>query len=274
MSIPRPLVEAYWLGYVGSHANNGPGLDLDEVPSQTPVDVVKIAFYNLYPANMITTCFGMSEKHGWGYTAEGIKKLQAAGIKVQASLIGTPDPVVSWDDIPDVNAFAANVKQLLIDDLGCDGIDLDMDGGAPSDDFAVVPALRNALGAKGGDKSLLSCVVYQPDQDLAWLKNVGSDFDWITTMAYWDQFPDQQQLFQQYAAVVGRENVVVGVACYANEGQNTSPQTVTEVAQWETQQGAGATGGMMLWNLSGGPLSGEYFKNIEQNLTIWKPPQP
>jgi hypothetical protein len=272
MAISRPLVEAYWLGYAGSQANGGPGLDLDQIPSQVPVDVVKIAFYNLYPANIVTTCFGMSQKHGWGYTQAGIQSLHAAGIKVQASLIGTPDPVVGWGDIPDVDAFAATVKQLLIDDLGCDGIDLDMDGDAPPDDFPVVPALRKALGAKGGDKSLLTCVLYQPYQDIPWLKNVGSDFDWITTMAYWDGTSGQQALWKQYADVVGGANVVVGVACYANPGQNTDPQTVTEVAQWETKLGAGKTGGMMLWNFSGGPLAGQYYANIRKNLTIWSPP--
>lgn len=268
----RPLVEAYWLGYAESQQNGGPGLDLDQIPAQTPIDVVKIAFYNLYPANIITTCFGMSQHHGWGYTAAGIQSLHAAGIKVQASLIGTPDPVVGWDDIPDVDAFAATVKQLLIDDLGCDGIDLDMDGAAPSDDFPLVPALRAALGPKGGDQSLLTCVVYQPWQDLSWLKNVGSDFDWITTMAYWDDFAAQQQLWQLYAEVVGGGNVVVGVACYANPGQNTTPGTVTQVAQWESAKGTGNTGGMMLWNLSGGPLTGEYYANIKEHLTIWSPP--
>lgn len=271
-AISRPLVEAYWLGYVGSHKDGGPGLDLDEIAAQTPADVVKIAFYNLYPANIVTTCFGMSDDHGWGYTADGIEKLHAAGIKVQASLITTPDPVVGWDDIPDVDAFAATVKALLIDDLGCDGIDLDMDGEPPSNDFAVVPALRQALGPKGGDKSLLTCVVYQPGQDLPWMKNVGGAFDWVTTMADWDDLAGQQALWKQYASVVGPGNVVVGVACYANQGQNTDPKTVTQVAQWETKSGPGGTGGMMLWNLSGGPLTGQYYANIKQNLTIWTPP--
>lgn len=271
-TVSRPLVEAYWLGYVASDQGGGPGLDLDQIAAQVPLDVVKIAFYNLYPANIVTTCFGMSQDHGWGYTAEGIKSLHAAGIKVQACLIGTPDPVVSWDDIPDVNAFAATVKQLLIDDLGCDGIDLDMDGGPPNNDFAVVPALRQALGAKGSDKSLLTCVLYQPEQDLPWLKNVGANFDWVTTMAYWGDLNAQKQLWEQYAGVVGPQNVVVGVACYANQGQNTQPETVTEIAQWETQQGPGKTGGMMLWNLSGGSMTGDYYQNIKQHLTIWTPP--
>jgi hypothetical protein len=273
MAISRPLVEAYWLGYVDSQQNGGAGLDLDEIPGQTPVDVVKIAFYNLYPANSITTCFGMGNNHGWGYTAAGIKTLQAAGIKVQATLIGTPDPSVGWNDIPDPEAFAANVKALLIDDLGCNGIDLDIEGGnPPNDDFPLVPALRAALGPKGDDNALLTCVIYEPESDLPWLKNVGGEFDWITTMAYWDDTQQQQALWQQYAKVLGGGNVVVGVACYANEGQNTSPETVTGVAQWETQQGAGNTGGMMLWNLSGGPLANEYYANIKDNLTIWSPP--
>lgn len=275
MTIQRPLVEGYWLGYVTSLQDGGTGLELGDIASQLPVDVVKIAFYNLFRANSVSMCFGLSQNHGWDYTFHGIQTLQAAGIKVQASLIGTPDPKVGWNDIPDPHAFAAAAKSLLIDELGCDGIDLDVEGGvAPTDDFPLVPALRAALGPKGSDKSLLTCVIYQPDEDLPWLKNVYRSFDWVTTMAYWNDLGAQQAMWQQYANVMGGENVVIGVASNANPGQNTPLATVKAVAQWESGRGSGNTGGMMLWNLSGGSAVVPYYDAIKQNLTIWTPPSP
>jgi hypothetical protein len=272
--VPRPLVEAYWLGYAASHSASPPGegLDLDEIPAKTPVNVVKIAFYNLFPNNGVSTCFGMSGNGiSWKYTAQGIATLQAAGIKVMASLIGTPDPEVGWGDQPDPKAFAANVKGLLVDSLGCDGIDLDMDGGAPGASFPeVVSALRAELGPKGSPKSLLTAVVYQPGQDLVWLDSVGQAFDWVSTMAYWGGLEDQQQLAGQYApAVGGMQNVLVGVAC---DGGLTSVETVQGVAQWEETLGAGG-GGMMLWDLSNGDY-GTYYATIAKNMPSWHPPAP
>ncbi|MDQ3935641.1 MAG: glycosyl hydrolase family 18 protein [Actinomycetota bacterium] len=264
MALSRPVVEAYWLGY----AQKGSGLSLDQIPANTPVDVVKIAFYNLYPANSVSVCFGMSQI-SWGDTAAGIQALQAAGTKVMASLIGTPDPPVDWGGISDARAFAANAKALLVDALGCDGIDLDMDGGPPPTSFQdVVNALRDELGAKGGEKSLLTAVMYQPDFDLPWLKAVGDQLDWVSTMAYWEDVQGQQALWKQYADVIGGENVLVGVG---TGQQSTTLATVEGVAKWQAGLGAGKAGGMMLWNLNTGPYQ-QYYDAIKQNLTTWKPP--
>jgi hypothetical protein len=273
---PRPVVEAYWQGYVDSARFGGGGVDLDQVASVMPVDVVKIAFYNLFPANGVTTCFGFGKSHGWGYTAAGIEALHQAGIRVLASLIGTPDPPVGWNDIADPAAFAGNVKALLVDELGCDGIDIDNeDPAAPDDVFMeVVTELRKALGPKGSGKALLTAVTYVPGRDLPWLKAVGGALDWVSTMAYWLDPDGQRSLFQQYAAVLGPANVLVGVGCpgATPPGQETSPQTVAAIAGWESTVGPGAAGGMMLWALSSGAPSLDYYGLIRDNLTTWNPP--
>ncbi len=275
-AIPRPLVEGYWLGYVPSQdveKPHGDGLGLGEIAGTAPVNVVKIAFYNLYPANLASVCFGMSQGHTWSYTKAGIQQLQASGIKVLASIIGTPDPEVGWNDLPDPHAFAANVKGLFIDNLGCDGIDIDNEDPADPDEHfeAVVTALREELGPKGGDHALLTYVTYQPDRDLPWMKKVGTAFDWVSTMAYWLDTEGQKELWQEYATLLGPENVLVGVAA-GNDSQSTTIQTVTEIADWETQRGAGQTGGMMLWNMSGGQETGKYYSTIRRYLKIWNPP--
>ena len=93
-------------------------------------------------------------------------------------------------------------------------------------------------------------------------------------MAYWDETQGQIGLYETYAGVLGSANVLIGVGCpgCANPGQETSLETVEGVAQWETKQGAAATGGMMLWCLSAGDPSQQYYDAIRQNLTIWSPP--
>jgi chitinase len=274
-SIPRPFVEAYWLGYVSSQQDRGPGLDLTEVPSTTPVSVAKIAFYNLYPADLVSVCFGMSQNHGWDYTHDGIKELQAHGTRVLASIIGTPHPPVGWNDIPDPKAFAVNVKALLIDHLGCDGIDIDNEDPATPDKHfeAVVTALRSELGPKGSDNALLTYVSYLPDRDLPWLRNVGDAFDWVSTMAYGEDTSGQIALWRQYAEVLGPENVLIGVASGTPGDPNvTDLATVGQVAQWVNNRGPGKTGGMMLWNLSTGNPTLQYYGTIRRYLRIWTPP--
>lgn len=275
-AIPRPLVEGYWLGYVPSKdvkQPTGDGLGLGQIAADAPVNVVKIAFYNLYPSNMTSTCFGMSNGHDWVYTQAGIQALQKRGIKVLASIMGTPHPSVEWNDIPDPHAFAANAKSLFIDTLGCDGIDIDNESpGDPDEHFeAVVTALREELGPKGSDKALLTYVTYMPDRDLPWMKKVGASFDWVSTMAYWLDTAGQKELWQEYATLLGAENVLVGVAA-GNDSQSTSLRTVAEIAAWETQRGTGKTGGMMLWNMSSGKDTAKYYATIRDYLKIWKPP--
>lgn len=274
MELPRPVVQAYWLGYVASTSSKPPGtaLDLSAISANTPVNVVTLAFYNIFPSSMVSICFGMSQGHDWTYTQQGIAALQQAGILVTASIIGTPQPPVSWNDL-DPKAFAQNAKTLLIDTLGCDGIDLDNeDSETPNEVFEqVILELRNALGPKGSPKSLLTLPSYIPGRDLPYLKKVGSALDWVSTMAYWLDASGQESLFKQYANVLGAANVLIGVSCCSG-GQSTSPETVKQVAQWESQQGAGNTGGMMYWNLSGGADTTTYYDLIRNNLTIWTPP--
>lgn len=272
MTLPRPLVEAYWLGYVESVSQGGSGQELASVPANTPVNIVNIAFYNLFLNSNLTFCFGMGQKHGWDYTKAGIQALQAAGINVCASLIGTPDPQVGWNDL-DPNVFAQNCKTLLIDELGCNGINIDNeDPTTPNQNFEnVVIALRNVLGPKGGPNSILSYVTYQPYRDLPWLQNVGSNFDYVSTMAYWLDTQGQIDLWQQYANVLGGQNVLIGVSCCSGS-QSTALQTVQGVAQWESSQGTSGSGGMMLWHVSGGASSQTYYDTLRTYLITWAPP--
>lgn len=264
--LSRPIVDAYWLGYVQSKDYGGDAMDLSDIVSNTPVNVVKVAFYNLYPNNGISVCYGMSQNHGWNYTSQGIKTLQASGIKVLASLNSTPQPPVGWNDIQDPDTFANNVKALLIDNLGFDGIDIDNEcNETPNKNFEnVILSLRKALGSD----YYLTYVSYLPERDLPWLSNVGSCFDWITTMAYWLNTQDQISLWEKYSNLLGPDNVLVGVS-----SDQTSLDTVTGLCQWINDYGVDNIGGIMLWSLSTSQ-SQQYYNTIKSTLTVWQPPSP
>src|SRR4051812_7377479 len=116
----KQIFEAYWLGYEWSRKDGGAGLDLEEVPPY--IDVVKLAFANLWPHNEVSPCYVFQKNHGWQYIKEGAAFLHKRNQKVMMSIIGTPDPEVKWNNIKDPEVFATYTKRLVIDDLGLDGI--------------------------------------------------------------------------------------------------------------------------------------------------------
>lgn len=262
----RQTFEAYWLGYVESKISGGTGMDLKDIPSY--IDIVKLAFSNLWPHNQVSSCFVRQHKHGWDYIKSGAEFLHLRGQRVMMSIIGTPDPCVSWNSIEDPQAFAFNAKQFIIDDLGLDGIDIDNEGShTPNESFFnVLQALRDALGPKGQSNALLTCVSYIPGRDLPWLKKYGHLLDHVSLMAYWTPYDQMIALFKQYAAVLGPENVLIGVGNKAaNKGQNTPIEEVAKLAAYLEK------GGIMEWALSADDALA-YAEAIHQNLPKIKQP--
>lgn len=236
---------AYWLGYV----EGGP--PLEETPPE--VGIVALAFAVTAPSpqgDSITLDF-LTSKHSEAEMRAGAKALQARGVKVIMSINGTD----SWEGHPDgwgnLNAeeFAANVKRIVVDDWGLDGVDLDQEGAAPpGDDFvAVIKALRAALGP---DALITTPVFIGPWRD-AYLPQVKDDLSMVMTMAYWNDFEGAKYLFEQYAALVGPEKMAIGVANSANPGQNTPIEAVPQIAAWNPDGASKA--GVMLWNLNQPP---------------------
>jgi hypothetical protein len=251
----KQIFEAYWLGYEASHQNGGEGLDLKEIPDY--IDVVKLAFVNLWPHNEVSPCHVFQKNHGWKYIKEGSTFLHKRNKKVMMSIIGTPDPDVKWNKIQNPEAFAFNAKRLVIDDLGLDGIDIDNeDFENPGEAFfKVVAALRQTLP----QEALLTYTSYIPDRDLPWLKKYGNFFNWVSLMAYWKPYKEMIELFKQYADVLGNEKVLIGVANQANQGQNTPLEEVKQLASYPDK------GGIMQWALSAED-SLKYAEAIHENL--------
>jgi chitinase len=233
----------YWLGYVQG------GAPLQATPA--PVGIVALAFAVTSPGpdgDTITLDF-LTSQHSADEIRAGVKELQARGAKVVMSINGKPNWIGhagGWDNL-DPMAFAANVRAIVVDQWGLDGVDLDNEASSftPGDNFVqVVKALRHALGP---DALLTLPVFLGPKRD-AYLSQVRQEISFVSTMGYWSGFDIQLMRFDKYAALVGPEKVAIGVADAANSGQNTAFSIVARLAAWDPQNTHKA--GIMLWNLN------------------------
>ncbi|PVM81091.1 EndoS/ChiA family endoglycosidase [Caulobacter radicis] len=253
---------AYWLGY-----NEG-GPSLEETPDS--VGVVALAFAVNAPSDQgdtITLDF-LTSKHSAQEIRAGAKALQARGVKVLMSINGKPN----WDGHPggwgnlDPQVYAANVKAIVVDDWGLDGVDLDNEDVSytPDDNFVqVIAALRAALGPD----ALLTLPVYLGPVRDAYLAQAKDQISFVATMAYWNGVAGQQALFEQYADLVGPGKVAIGVADAANAGQNTAFADLAPLASWNPSGASKA--GIMLWNLNAAPPAetAQWCQEIAANLS-------
>jgi chitinase len=239
---PRQAFMAYWLGYAPG------GAALEATPA--PVNIVALAFAVTSPGrsgDTITLDF-LTSQHSADEIRAGVKALHARGVKVVMSINGRPNwegHAGGWDNL-DPEAFAANVKAIVADQWGLDGVDLDNEAAAvtPGENFvAVIKALRRALGPD----ALVTLPVFLPRRD-AYLSQVREQISFVGTMAYWLSYEHQLAMFDRYAALVGPEKVAIGVADAANPGQNTKFEAVAQLAAWDPKPTHKA--GMMLWNLN------------------------
>jgi chitinase len=234
---------AYWLGYVQG------GAPLQATPAS--VGIVALAFAVTSPGpdgDTISLDF-LTSQHSAEEIRAGVKALQARGVKVVMSINGKPNwagHAGGWDNL-DPLAFAANVKAIVVDQWGLDGVDLDNEAASviPGDNFVqVVKALRHVLGPD----ALLTLPVYLGAKRDAYLSQVREEISFVSTMGYWSGFDIQLMQFNKYAALVGPEKVAIGVAEAANSGQNTAFSIVARLAAWNPESARKA--GMMLWDLN------------------------
>jgi hypothetical protein len=238
---------AYWLGYITG----------DVTLEQTPdgVGIVALAFAVTGPSasgDSITLDF-LEKDHSEAEIRAGAAALQQRGVKVVMSINGNPN----WPGHPggwtnlDAQQFAANVKAIVVDDWGLDGVDLDNEASeVPDQNFVdVIAALRSALGPE----ALVTLPVYEGTWRDGYLADAKDNISFVSTMAYWNDFQGQVDLFNQYAGLVGPEKVAIGVANAANPGQNTPWEAVGQCAAWDPPGASKA--GMMLWNLNSPTLA-------------------
>jgi hypothetical protein len=251
---------AYWTGY----ANHG--ITLPDNPEY--IQYVDLFLINLDPQTALNTDYITSDGMSWDEILEGAHSLQSRGQKVLASLMSTP--TYYWNSIESPAEFAKQAANLVVNEWGLDGIDIDPEmskdgeGFGPNQNFIeVVPALRSALGS---DK-LLTFVSYQLDFDGPLLEQNAKLFDYVALMGYFWDTPTMQQQFEAYSAYVPQQDLLLGVS-------PADPQTpldeVQELSPWEPS--GGQKGGMMLFatpydipDYSGQP-QWTYCQAIEQGM--------
>ena len=245
---------AYWLGY----ETEGNTLE------QTPPNVGTVALAFALTAKGSTLSMHFLESGGT--SVEDIQKsarfLQARGQKVVMSINGDKKYFKhGWKGL-DPEIFASNVKKIVIDEWGLDGIDLDNEDpmyspcAKPDGNFVqVIKALRKEVGP---DKTISLPVFMDMPRD-AYLTYVKDDIDYVFTMAYWNPYDGQISLLKTYQGIVGNEKAGIGVAEAAPEGQNTDFEIVPKLSRYKPKAG------MMLWSLNS-CKAGKWSKAIADNL--------
>ena len=251
-----PLFVGYWGGYF----NMSYSLPLDATPSY--VDVVTLAF-GCPMEDTLTLKFLCSQ-----YTEEevlaAVKKLQANGQKVIMSLIDTPS--TNWNQI-DLVTFAQSVKNIVIDEWGLYGVDIDAESSMDPTDYvpAFIELAAEIRKAIGPDK-ILTCTCYKGNaDDQTILAATAQYFDGLNLMAYFYNKDEMIALFNTYAQWFDPSRITVGVKAGV-----TPLDEVASLAKWQPQ--SGSKGGMMLWTLSEdnpvvtGQPDQTWTKKIEANL--------
>jgi Glycosyl hydrolases family 18 len=222
---------AYWTGYTPGNVT------LADTPDS--IDYVNLFLLNLDPTKALNYNYITSTGNSWDQILQWTRTLQSRGQKVLASVISSK--TYDWNQIPDPASFAEAAVNLVVNQLGLDGIDIDPEMPDPPNQtfIDVVAGLRSALGA---DK-LLTYVSYQLGDDSPLLKQNISLLDYVSLMGYFWNTQEQIYQFQQYSQIVPPANLLFGIS--PGGVVSTPLAEVKELTRWEPD--GGQKGGMMLF---------------------------
>jgi hypothetical protein len=109
----------------------------------------------------------------------------------------------------------------------------------------VVQALSKYFGPASGTGLIMSFVSYQLFNDQTVLQPCASLFNYVMLMGYFWSETEMIQQFNQYAEIVGSQNLMFGIG--GDPWQTPLSETVA-LAQWEPANGTKA--GMMEFNIN------------------------
>ena len=218
----------YWGGYFNTPSST-PQL-LDQIPDY--VDYVILAFAGPIQNSTMETNFLCSR-----YNSDLIKKwtkiLQSKGIKVLMSLLDTPE--THWDMI-DLNKFAKSVKQIAINEWGCNGIDIDAESGMEPNKYIekFVELVKNIRQEIGPDLVITyTCYMGTNLYDGEILKQIKNDINWIQLMSYFSAYNQMINLYNDYKIIMG-DAICIGVK--AGEPDTTSINEIKKLCQWNPKK--------------------------------------
>lgn len=241
---PQEKFVVYWLGY----HQNPPAIQ--SLPDG--IDVVNLFLLNLASSPGGTTLdytYITSQGTSWEEILDQAHAAQANGVKVCVSII-PPNSQLIWNTIPDPETFAQNVYN-LVKEWGLDGIDIDPEQGGMVDNdtfVAVVKALSKYFGPASQTGLIMSFVSYQLYNDKPVLDACASLFNYVMLMGYFWSYDVMIQEFNQYAAIVGNQNLMFGVG---GDPWQTELSETKALAAWEPQNSN--KGGMMEFNINDDP---------------------
>jgi len=221
------VFSGYWCGY----RDNGKSTPLNCVPGY--IDTIPLAFAGLNKNSTMTTdylCtdFRKAEIQRWS------QELRSQGQKVTMSLMDSE--AVHWWDV-DLEKYARSCQQVVMEEWGLDGFDIDGEGPAIDRLREFVPMLRQVIG----EDPVITYTCYTgSDEDTRILDQIKNDIDWVQLMTYDESFEGMVQLAEHYAKIIGKEKIVVGVKAGV-----TSMKDSTRFARWVRENGYR---GMMLWS--------------------------
>jgi hypothetical protein len=222
------------------------GNTLDQLPDYYDAATLFVAGAtddgNSLATGYLTKVYSAEQQQAW------IKDLHARSNGTQVLMCLMDSSSIHWNQV-DLPAYAQSVKSIAIDQWGCDGIDIDLESGMPSDVWAktfiaLARALRTALGPKGTPGARLTMTGYIPSLEEPVLSAIGSELDWFNTMAYWNDAGANEALFNTYHQYVDQVNLGIGVSYQG--GQSTPLSSVAGTAAFAAGNGAG----MMLYAIN------------------------
>lgn len=256
------IFNGYWLGYQVPH---GPTLE------KTPpfIDHLTLFLAGPNPDSTLSTDY-LCSQFGEDQIKQWVAEVRARGTKVFLSLID--NEAMPWSEV-DMLTFGASVEK-AISAWNLDGLDIDAESSMGEREFA--PAfvdLANGLSSLLGDKPL-TYTCYQGcepgSNDYEILSRIQEEVTFVNLMAYWDDFDTYQELFLEYANLVGSEKVTFGIKPGKNGAEeSTQLETAAQLAKWNP---SGGKAGVMMFgtNRDFPELSGQpewtYSKLIDKAL--------
>ena len=231
----------YWLGY----HQDPPAIQ--SLPKG--IDVVNLFLLNLASSAGGTTLdynYITSQGTTWEEILSQAHAAQGNGVKVCVSII-PPNSDLIWNTIPDPETFAQNVSN-LVTEWGLDGIDIDPEQGGVVDNdtfVAVVQALSKYFGPASDKGLIMSFASYEFENDEPVLTPCASLFNYVMLMGYFWLYDTMIAEFNQYAAVVGSQNLMFGIG---GDPWQTPLSETKLLAAWQPANGTKA--GMMEFNIN------------------------
>ena len=245
----KQTIIGYWGGYFDSN------ITLNKTPNY--FNYIILAFAGPTKENTLTTEF-LCSVYKPEKIIQWIKELQSKGQKVLVSIIDSPS--THWDQV-DIPKFAQSAKEILIDQWGVDGFDIDAESGMQNNYVSNFMLLATELKKVLGNKILTyTCYTGTDGPDGEILTHVKEHISWINLMAYFISTSEYIDLYQNYNKII--PNVTIGVKAGS---EFTLLPEVVDLCKWNPNKY-----GMMLWTINRDTYSFTNQPNFTWSYTIYK----